>query len=164
MRGNLSGSQELEYGSGGTAYDEIAAGNIGAASNYQPRLVARVLRIGSPNLLRNFQVRTRHSVNMTANMRRNLALMGGVGAIFAAILSDKTAQIYKDCVRDVPAKTTLRSWLTPIIRAGLAAKNATIVVNSSISIANPWISGGSGTTIQVAPSVLNKFMNELTNS
>lgn len=164
MRGNLSGRQFLEYGDGKTAYDAIEAGSRESANNYQPRLVARVVRIDRPTMLRNFQVRTRHSVNMTAAMKHNLALMGGVGAIFAAVVSDKTSAIYNDCVQACPKKMTLRGWMSPIIRQGLAAKDSAITIAEGIDIQNPWISGGSGTLVTIPQTVLDKFASELSNN
>lgn len=164
MRGNLSGRQFLKYGDGENAYEAIEAGSQGAATNYQPRLVARVVRLNSPTMLRNFQVRTRHSVNMTAAMKHNLALMGGVGAIFAAVVSDKTSVLYNDCVQACPRKMTLRGWLTPIIRQGLAAKNSTLAIADGVAIQNPWVSGGSGSQVTIAQSVLDKFASELSNN
>lgn len=157
MRGNISGRQSITYGSGGKAYDEILTGSIGVAVNYQPRIVARVLRLNETNMLRNFQVRTRSSVNMSANMRRNLALMGGVGAIFAAIVSDKTTQLYNDCVNACPNNMTLRSFLAPILRQGLAAKDSMIIISGDVAINNPWISGGTGVNVNITQAILIKF-------
>ena len=164
MRGNLSGRQFLEYGEGKRAYEAIEDGSRGTAANYQPRLVARVVRIDRPTMLRNFQVRTRHSVNMSTAMKHNLALMGGVGAIFAAVVSDKTSAIYNDCVHACPKKMTLRGWLSPLIRQGLAAKDSTITIANGIAIQNPWVSGGSGSPVTIPQSVLDKFASELSNS
>lgn len=164
MRGNISGRQSIVYGSGGRAYDEIAAGSIGVAVNYQPRVVARVLRLNETNMLRNFQVRTRSSVNMSANMHRNLALMGGVGAIFAAIVADKTTQLYNDCVNACPHGKTLRAWIAPTIRQGLAAKDNAISIADGITILNPWVSGGTGTPVSIPAAVIDKFASELSNS
>lgn len=164
MRGNLSGRQSLEYGDGKSAYEAIEAGSQGIAANYQPRLVARVVHLDRPTMIRNFQVRTRHCVNMTANMKRNLALMGGVGAIFAAVVSDKTSVLYNACVQACPKDMTLRGWMSPIIRQGLAAKNSTLVIADNVAILNPWISGGTGSPVTIPQSVLDKFASELSNS
>ena len=119
MRGNLSGRQSIEYGTNdGEAYDQ-PTGQKTAANNYQPRLIAKVLRAPFADRKRYFQVRTKQSINMTQAMRMNLALMGGVGAIFAAIVSDKTSQLYIDCVLACPKGMTLRGWITPLLRQGI---------------------------------------------
>lgn len=162
MRGNLSGRQDLKYGEG-SAYS-IEVGDDVPAANYQPRLVARVLRLGSVYQLRTFQVRTKHSVNMTPAMHRNLALMGGVGAIFSAIVSDKTSTLYNNCVNACPRGLTLRQWMSPIIRQGLAAKNSTLVIADGVAIQNPWVSGGTGSLVTIPQTILDKFASELSNS
>lgn len=161
MRGNLSGGQNLEY-DGGSAYN-IEVGTELSAGNYQPRIVAQVIRLGAPNQIRSFQVRTRHSVNMTEAMKINLALMGGVGAIYAAIVSDKTSSLYNDCVRVCPGKTTLRQFLSPILRQGLAAKNSVLTIAENVAINNPWVSGGSGVTVNIRQVILDKFASVLSN-
>lgn len=163
MRGNISGRQVLEYGQNdGEAYDQ-PSGQVTAANNYKPRLIAKVLRAPYVNRLRYFQVRTKSSVNMTAAYRHNVALMGGVGSIFAAVISDKTAQLYINCVHACPKGKTLRGWMVPILRQGLAAKNSTLVISGGIAINNPWISGGTGVTVNIPQTIVDKFTTELSN-
>lgn len=161
LRGNISGRQEIGYDGHG-AYD-IPAGDVVSAGNYQSRMVAKVLGVGTYAAMPYFQVRTRQTVNMTAAMKRNLALMGGSGAIYAAIVLDKTAPIYIDCKRVCPAKTTLRQFLVPILRDGLSDKLPVISVAENVTITNPWIYSGTQ-TVNIKPSVLAKFEDELSNT
>lgn len=93
-------------------------------------------------------------------MRHNLALMGGVGALFAALLSDKTAQIYTNCVTACPVNMTLRQFVTPKLRAGLSAKTDTITIANSVTITNPWVHTGTQ-TLTLSPEIINKFNSEL---
>ena len=93
-------------------------------------------------------------------MRHNLALMGGVGALFAALLSDKTAQIYYDCVEVCPDDKTLRQFVTPKLRAGLSAKTDTITIADGVTITNPWVHTGTQ-TLTISPDIINKFNTEL---
>ena len=93
-------------------------------------------------------------------MRHNLALMGGVGALFAALLSDKTSQIYSDCLTSCPVNMTLRQFVTPKLRAGLAAKTDTITVADGVTITNPWVHTGTQ-TLTISPDIINKFKSEL---
>lgn len=160
MRGSLSGRQDLTY-EGVSAYDH-AEGEI-SPDQYQPRLIAKVLRAPYVTRRKYFQVRTRSTVNMTATFRRNCALMGGVGAIYSSLVRDKSAQIYKDCERMKPAGKTLRAFLSPILRAGLDAKNAVIVVADGVQIVNPWISSDAP-NVPVTAAVLEKFSSELSNT
>ena len=97
-------------------------------------------------------------------MRLNLALMGGVGTIFASIVSDKTSQLYNDCALACPKGMTLRRWIAPLLRQGLAAKDADIIIADGIVIANPWVSGGGGSPVIIPQSILDKFASELSNS
>ena len=163
LRGSLAPRQSLEYSEDGAAAYEIPTGETVSARDYQSRLVAKVARLGSVNRVLFFQVRTRSTVNMSAEFRHNCALMGGVGALYAALVRDKSAQIYKDCVRVKPAGKTLRAFLSPILRAGLDEKNAAIVVASGVSIVNPWISSDTP-NVPVSAAVLQKFSSELSNT
>ena len=158
MRGNLSGRQLIKY-DGADAYS-IADGEVVAADGYQPRLIAQVKRLYTSKKLRIFQVRTRTSVNMTNAMRVNMAVMGGAGAIFAAIVSDKTAQIYIDCVNACPQGKTLRAFIIPALRAGLAAKVSTITIAGNVCVTNPWVSTDPQ-TVNISPSIKSKFNNVL---
>lgn len=158
MRGNISGKQSIEY-NGGDAYS-IPAGQKVPADTYSPRLIAKVLRAPYSTRIKYFQVRTRTTVNMTTKMRFNLALMGGSGALFAALVSDKTTEIYTSCVNACPKGYTLRAFMFPLLRAGLAAKDSTIVIASGVFITNPWVYNGTQ-TLQLPANIISKFQNEL---
>ena len=159
IRGNISGSQAIQYGNDARAYD-LAVGTIAGAVGYEPRLIAKLRQRDG---LRFYQVRTRSSVNMTAAYRHNIALMGGTGAIYSALLRQKSSAIYTQCVQACPAHTSLRGFLTPIIRAGLAAKSATIAIADGVTIVNPWVSSDTP-NVQVSAELLDKFNTELSNS
>lgn len=158
VSGNISGRQVLDY-DGGAAYD-IATGSRKSADDYEPRVIACVRDLYGKHQIKYFVVRTRTTVNMTARMRNNLALMGGVGALFAALLSDKTAQIYVDCLTSCPVNMTLRQFVTPKLRAGLAAKMDTITIAEGVTITNPWVHTGTQ-TLTISPDIINKFNSEL---
>lgn len=160
VRGNVSGRQDIEYG-GAAAY-QISDGQKVSADNYQPRIIAKVLREPYATRVKYFQVRTRTSVNMTNAMRLNMALMGGSGALFAGVIDDKSSLLYKDCVSACPRETTLRAWLVPILRDGLRNKDERIVVTAEVFIVNPWISADEP-NVQVAANVLDKFRSVLSN-
>lgn len=158
VRGSLSGRQNLAY-NGGQAYD-IAANTSVSADNYQPRFIAKVLREPYANRIKYFQVRTKSTVNMTTKYRHNLALMGGVGALVAALLSDKSAQIYVQCIAAVPKGQTLRGFISPILRAGLDNKDEIIAVAENVNIVNPWVSSQEP-NLTVNPAILTKYQSEL---
>lgn len=158
MRGKLSGNQYLTYDTH-SAYD-TPTGNVAAADNYQPRLIAKIKGIYTPRKIRFFQVRTRTSVNMTAAVKRNLALMGGVGALFGSLVSDKSSTIYIEVSALCPKGMTLRAFLAPKIRAALAAKLPLIEIEDGVVIVNPWVSMVTP-NVPVSQEIHDKFAGEL---
>lgn len=158
LRGNISGSQQLTYNDA-HAYDANIGDKV-AAEGYQPRFIAKVRHAAFADRKTFFQVRTRSTVNMTARMKRNLALMGGSGALYASLISDKTTLIYNACVNACPRGITLRAFIVPILRQGLAAKSATIEVKSGVGIVNPWVSSETP-NVPVTTAIIDKFASEL---
>lgn len=162
LRGNISGTQDLSQSyDGGSGYS-VPAGSKVSAGDYQPIMVAKVAHMSTRKMFRYFQVRTRTSVNMTAALRHNLALMGGAGALFASLVSDKTTDIYIACAGVVPRGETLRAFIIPLLRAGLAAKDPVITISGNISIVNPWVSSATP-NVPVSQTILDKFSDELSN-
>lgn len=162
MTGNLSGRQELDYVQGDGAY-AAPDGQKTSATNYEPRLIAKRRR---PNVIDEgcnyFQVRTKTSVNMTAAMRLNMAVMGGAGALFASLLRDKSAQIYAQCAAATPKGISMRAFIVPLLKAGLAAKSAQITIADNIYIVNPWISEDVP-NVPIPIDIYNKFLSVLSN-
>lgn len=158
MRGSLSIYEKKTYTSG-RGYD-VPVGTTEEATAYIPILVAKRMRNG-----RNFyNVRTRTSVHMTDANKLNMAILGGSGALFASLLSDKSAAIYSAC-RAVYKKTgkTFRAFMIDKLRAGLLAKNAKILIADGVEIVNPWISSDTP-NVPVSSDIINKFASELSNS
>ena len=161
VRGNISGRQNIEY-NGGDAYD-IADGDRVTSNNYQPRMIAAVRDLYSPRRIKYFSIRTRTTVNMTARMRRNLAEMGGAGALFASLITHKDAAIYAQCVAACPKGMPLRMFIMPLLRVGLAAKNSNIYIADGVNIVNPWVSSDTP-NVPVSTAILDKFNSELSNT
>lgn len=153
MRGNISGRQDIEY-DGNRAYS-IQVGDSVSADNYQPRVVAKMMRSGKTDL-RYFQVRTTTTVNMTANMQLNMALMGAAGALFASLVRSKDSQIYGDCVSLVPPGKTLRAFMVPLLREGLSAKDTHITIGDGVYIVNPWTSNETP-NVPIGQTIIDKF-------
>ena len=155
LSGNISGRQDLNYDGVG-AYETTQPT---AASNYAPRIVAC-----APHRRRNyFCVRTKYTANITNRSRLNLATMGGAGAIYSAIVRDKSSAIYAQCVAAKPRQLTLRAFIVPRLREGLAAKDEVISIADGLSIVNPWVSSASP-SVQVPQDIIDKFASELSNS
>lgn len=160
MSGSLSGRQVLDYGAGGTAYDAISLGDKASPTDYQPKLITKYNRL---HQRRFFCVRVHHTVNMSAAARTNWALLGGSGAIMAALLRNKSAQIYSDCLNAAKEhRTTLRAYIVPLLREGLRLKSADITIAEGVSIVNPWISEESP-NVPVSQRILDKFASVLSN-
>lgn len=164
IRGSISGTQEIKY-NGGDAYS-IAVGQRVTADTYIPRLIAKLYHANTAGEFRAFQVRTRSSVNMTASSKLSLAVMGGAGAIYAALLNNKSAQIYADCISAWHAANIrgleFRGYIMPKIMQGLRNKVAGIVVVEGVEIVNPWISS-STPNVPVSSAILDKFSSLLSN-
>lgn len=157
MAGSISGRQALTYGAEQTkAYETEGAT---AANNYKPNLVLQWRRKSDRRF---FSVRTKYTTHMTVKNRTNLAELGGAGAIYSAIVRDKSGSIYQQCVNALPPRVTLRKFLIPIIRAGLSGKMENITIADGVVINNPWISSAAG-PIQVPADVLDKFATILSN-
>lgn len=158
IRGNISGRQDLTY-DGGEAYS--VSGKV-AAANYQPRLVAKVLRLTKPDMIRYYQIRTRSSVNMTAAQKHNLAVMGGAGALFAGIVSNKQSNAYLACVRDwseYGTNKTFREYVMGILRQMLIDKDE-LCDFDGFELVNPWVSQETP-SVPVKQSIIDKFASEL---
>lgn len=89
--------------------------------------------------------------------------MGGAGALFASLVSDKTTAIYAACVAACPRQMSLRMFIVPTLRRGLAAKNSIIEIEDNVGIVNPWVSADTP-NVPVSAAILDKFNSVLSNS
>lgn len=156
MSGSVSGRQLMTFGESGVDAYETTEPTL--ANAYRAKLV---LRYHTRKRLRCFQVRTQYTANVTDKSRLNLATMGGAGAIYAAIVRERGV-LYNKCVAAAPKGMTLRSFVIPILRAGLSGKVETIRIAEGVTVNNPWISGTQ--SVPVPQSVLDKFAPVLSNN
>ena len=167
MRGNLSGSQDITYGTNeGKAYDQ-EVGKVTAANNYAPRFIgAKRTRDGK----KYFQVRAITSVGLTTKSKQAMALLAGSAACFLSasknlmILSG--LQIAFQIARQTDPSLTWRKWLQGLFYEMLANKLPYVTVttpNNTYQINNPWVIGGegAGTDLVISPAILIKFAGEL---
>lgn len=126
-------------------------------------MIAAVRGLYKPRRIKYFQVRTRTTMNMTAGARETMALMGGVGALYSSLVRNKSAEIYAQCVAACPVNMTLRAFVTRRLRAGLAAKNATIIIAAGVNIVNPWVSSAAP-NVPVSNEILDKFSSVLSSN
>lgn len=175
MRGNLSGTQTgLEYPAADNKAYESPVGSTNYARNYRPSFIgAKRAKDG----LKYFSVKTKSAIHLTAKSKRQMALLGGAGAIIAAILRDKSSQAYIGVslaftyqkIEGMTDAKSLREWLTAKLVKGLSRKMAVILntrtsATSTIKINNPWVEGGDGVDVQVTNESLARFWMELANN
>lgn len=171
MRGNLSGAQKnLVYPTNDNRAYESPVGSRNYARNYQPIFVGA--KRASDNL-KYFAVRTKTAIGMSTLQKRTMSLLGGCGAIVAAILRDKSAQLYTDTLaayeyaksKNGAHTKSFREYLTWQIKGNLLAKNPACFIGAKdnitiVAINNPWHSTGYGPAalnVDVTDESLAKF-------
>lgn len=166
MSGNISGRQSLYYDENQGRGYSVPVGDSAEALNYQARIVAQVsLRRGRQW----FQVRTRSTVNMTAEYQISIAAMGGAGSLFAAIVKQK-GQVYDVCQlgwRRNGKGMTFRAFLMPCIITMLKSGDSYGEVPTeegggiTTPIENPW--KVQSPAVSVPANILDKFADPLSN-
>ena len=167
MRGNLSGAQKLQYPTDDQGAYEGPVGSVNYARNYSPRFVGSKR---AKDGLKYFSVRTKTANHLTAKAKKAMALLGGAGAMYAAIVKNKSSQLYTSLYaqylkfQELGDKRTFRAFMMDVLRRGLEQKLTVIVVAgplSPISIDNPWNTTETTPNVQVAQEILVKFWTEL---
>jgi hypothetical protein len=177
IRGNMSGRQNLVYAENDNKAFEAPQGQVNYARNYTPRFVgAKRAKDGR----KYFSVRTKNGVNLSAKSMKAMALLGGTGAIYAAIVNSDTLRngvetVYRYLIDrtqqglsgGIPVDTTFRQYVSGVVRRALESKAQVITFAGgagvqSVNINNPWVDGGSGTAISIAQKVLVQFWTQLT--
>lgn len=167
VQGNLSGKQVLKYADHNNPAYEAPRGKRNYARNYRPSYIGAFV---SGTGTKYFAVKTKSAVHLTNKSLQAMALQGGAGAMFAALIKDRTSVLfiqaellYKN--NGIDKKQTMRKFYTDLFRQMLAAKSASISVTDAVTgtvltIQNPWVST---TTINlpVSNDVLVKFWDQL---
>lgn len=163
-RGNLSGTQILQYAENNNPAFQAPLGRQ-YARNYKTRYIGAKR---SSDGLSYFMVKTKSATFIKAETLQNMALMGGAGAIIAAILADKSSTAYLMVVDAWEKRTnksvTLRKFMTDIIRTGLASKAPDFIflTTAGAQIANPWnTSAQAAIKVEISQEVLVKFWLQL---
>lgn len=165
MRGNLSGAQKLQYPTDNQGAYEGPAGSVNYARNYSPRFIgAKIAKSGK----KYFAVKTKAANHLTPKGKRAMAIMGGVGALIALILGDKTKERYTNlygawvAAQEMGDSRSFRKFLDDAIRpmiAGRKASQRVQVKSFGETIYNPWISGDGDYILPM--KVILKFWSEL---
>lgn len=173
MRGNLSGSQVLEYPEQNNAAFDAPAGKRSYARNYQSRFIGAKR---ASDGLKYFQVRTKSAIGLTAKSKMAMALLGATGAIRAALKKmsawDNIVANYE--IAKAAGQTNAKSvakWVYDAIYETLKVKGA--VINFAVTggtatrFKNPFVksAGATASDIDNVPSyILIKFWSQLANN
>lgn len=169
MRGNLSGSQNLQYAENNNpAFD--APNGRQYAKNYQTRYIGAKR---ASDGLKLFAVKTRTATLIDDASLTRMAVLGGAGALYAAVTKNAAVLVQAKGVygyfKDNFAKgLTFRQWLTRALMDMLKAKTASYVATASYSagtfnltIDNPWNKASGEPNCPVSDEVLAKFWMQL---
>lgn len=169
MRGNLSGNQNLKYPTDNNKAFESPEGSVNYARNYSTRFIGAKR---ASDGLKYFAVKTKTATHITARSLMAMALLGGAGAMYAALVRDKTSSIYANIyaqwveLQNYGSTKTFRRYVMDNFRQMLATKsnNATFAgPRGSITVNNPWIASEQTVGVQVTPAILVKFWDQLSN-
>lgn len=165
MRGNLSGKQELLYAENNNPAFDAPAGRQ-YARNYQPRFIGA--KRSSDNL-KYFAVKTKSATLVSAASKMNMALTGGVGAIYAAILNAETmrARLEYAWKNYFHSTKTFRAFMDAYLRDMLKRKAKSVQIGRDsegniIVVGNPWNASSTASYIpEISEEVLVKFWLQL---
>lgn len=168
MRGNLSGAQKLEYPTDNQGAYEGPMGSVNYARNYSPRFVgAKIAKSGK----KYFSVRLRSANHLTAKSKKAMALLGGTGAVYAAILKVPALlagiQAQYAALTEIGMQKTFRKYVTDVIRNGLIEHRDLFTFAgpaSLVQVDNPWVKSAESLNIQVSQAILVKFWSELASN
>lgn len=164
MRGDLSGGNaQITYAGGKRAYDVTGSESV-VAENYNKGYVgSKRLRNGK----KFFSLKTKTQTNLGANSRLAMASFGGACSLARAAFGDLTLLsslqaifIAKREAGLIPQSMGKTNWLQTEVYPMLKGKVASITISqgsTSVTINNPWISGGSGTDVTIPQDVETKF-------
>lgn len=144
VQGNMSGKQNLVYPLHDNKAFEGPNGSVNYARNYRPSFIgARRKSDGACS----FQVKRRTANHLTPKAKNAMANLGGVGAIYSALVRNKSAQLYIDAQLCYAAAVadgyvgSFRKFMYSYIKPALDAKKSTIDIEIGkvwVSIDNPW--------------------------
>lgn len=168
MRGNLSETQKnIVYPTHDNRAYDGPVGERNTARNYQPIVIGAKRKDGKTY----FAIKTKTTNHLTPIAKNAMAAMGGASSIFAAALKNSAILAKMSAILKAYADHgyiyTYRQLFLPWIRDAVASKSAVIDLSSanvSITINNPFVSGGSAEySVTIPNEVLTKFASELSN-
>lgn len=167
MRGNLSGAQNLKYPTQNNKAYESPEGSVNYARNYSTRFIGAKR---ASDGLKYFTVKTKTATHITARSLQAMALLGGAGAMYAALSRNKASVTYTGIhaqwveLQNIGETRSFRKFVTDAFRRMLVAKSPNVVFAGprpgSITVNNPWKAAQSD-DVQVSRDILVKFWPQL---
>lgn len=170
MRGNLSGKQQLLYADNDNpAYDAPVGRQY--ARNYRPSFIGAKRASDGRKY---FAVKTKSAVHITAESKKRMAILGGAGAVYGAILANKASATYTALValfekqnKDIREKG-MRKFFCDWAFNALAVKAPKISIpdlslpaGAPVEVKNPWYDGSQTEGVEVSSDILVKFWSVL---
>lgn len=167
MRGNLSGAQNLKYPTQNNKAYESPEGSVNYARNYSTRFIGAKR---ASDGLKYFAVKTKTATHITTRSLQAMALLGGAGAMYAALVRNKASQSYTGIyaqwveLQNVGNTKSFREYVMDNLRQMLVSKAQTAVFagpRPAVTINNPWVAATQTTDMQVSQAILVKFWVQL---
>lgn len=167
MRGNLSGAQNLKYPTQNNKAFESPEGSVNYARNYSSRFIGAKR---ASDGLKYFAVKTKTATHITPLSLQAMALLGGAGAMYAALVRNKASQSYAGIyaqwveLQNLGNTKSFRAYVMDNLRQMLATKSHTVVFagpRPAVTIINPWVAETQTTDMQVSQAILAKFWAQL---
>ena len=167
MSGNLSGAQNLKYPTQNNKAFESPEGSVNYARNYKNRFIGAIRRKDG---LCYFSVKTKTATHITTRSLQAMALLGGAGAMYAALVRTKSSATYAGIyaqwveLQNIGETRTFRKFVMDAFRRMLASKENNVTFTGprpgSITVNNPWKAAQSD-DVKVSREILVKFWPQL---
>lgn len=167
MSGNLSGAQNLKYPTKDNKAFESPEGSVNYARNYKNRFIGAVRRKDG---MCYFSVKTKTATHITPRSLMAMALLGGTGAMYAALVRTKASATYAGIyaqwveLQNIGETRSFREFVMDAFRRMLASKEPKVVFTGprpgAITVNNPW-TGGTNDDITISREILAKFWPQL---
>lgn len=168
MRGNLSGAQNLAYAKNDNKAFDAPEGRQ-YARNYDPRYIGAKIAASGKKI---FSVKTKTATKINSASLLRMALLGGTGALYAAMLNNATvranAEAYYELKKnssEVAGRSFRKFWFDEL-REILATKKARLSLSPlqeptlHVTVDNPWVAT-SEPNCPVSNETLVKFWLQL---
>lgn len=165
LRGNISGRQKLVYPTNDNkAFDGPIDGKNYARNYRASVIVSQRARDGKFY----YSIRTKSMNHLTTKSKKAMALLGGAGAIYAAILKNASIlagiQAQYAAVQELGEKRSFRKYVMDSVRLGLIRHDLNFMFAGpaqAVTVNNPWVKMTGDLNISISNEIRVKFWTEL---